>query len=142
MTRFFVFKPFVFTIFDYFGLWKLKKTHLSQFCFIFRARKQWNKIEKWKKLRNETKLSELKQNWEIGILCYFFSIQGLKIKNSKKYTCMIGGTNNHRSFHYADNTIFPKAGDFLFKTLKIGRKNSSSPFCFIFKAQTHWNKIE
>ena len=36
------------------------------------------------KLINETKLSELKQNREIGVLRDFSIIQGLKIKISKK----------------------------------------------------------
>ena len=39
------------------------------------------------KLRNETKLSGLKQNWEIGVLWPISFIQGLKNKNFKKLTC-------------------------------------------------------
>ena len=36
------------------------------------------------KLRNETKLSGLKQNWENGVLQPFSIIQGLKNENLKK----------------------------------------------------------
>ena len=45
----------------FFWLWKLKKKPPSQFSFIFRARKQWNKFEKWNKIEwNKIELGQYK----------------------------------------------------------------------------------
>ena len=102
-------------------------TVLTHFCFIFTARKLWNKIEKWNKiewletkLRNEIKLSGLKQNWEIGVLWPFYIIHGLKNENFKKKQICFSWKNFVHNRKRINLTSFPscsKVSSFLYTHL-------------------------